>query len=252
MDSDGKLVWGGTRVLTVFLAIGAVAAIAILVTVRHVPAPGDISHALSYNPNAYKLSLGHMEDLTIKSFAYLRLPLALAAGAFLLAAAGTLQTQGRRMYVTVAVAMVIFFHAARIAMVRFDPYLSSRPLIADLQRSPPGNLIIDHHYYWYSSVFFYTDRSALLLNGRFFNMVYGSYAPGAHNAFIDDTQFRDLWQEGDRYYIITKGEGADRLKSLVGADKLFMVGVSGGKFLFTNHPVPSVSDRESGVGSPTK
>ena len=49
---------------------------------RHIPTPGDISQALSSNPAAYKLSLGHMEDLTLKSFAYLRLPLALAAVAF--------------------------------------------------------------------------------------------------------------------------------------------------------------------------
>ena len=73
--------------------------------------------------------------------------------------------------------MVVFLHAARLAMVTFDPYLSSRPLVKVLDRSPPGDLIIDHHYFWYSSVFFYTDRTALLLNGRFFGMVYGSYAP---------------------------------------------------------------------------
>jgi len=38
---------------------------------------------------------------------------------------------------------------------------------------------VDHHYYTYSSIFFYTGRSALLLNGRYNNLVYGSYAPGA-------------------------------------------------------------------------
>jgi hypothetical protein len=217
-------------------AICAVAAIAILVAVRHVPSPGDISEALSYNPGAYKLSLGHMQDLTLKSFAYLRLPLALALAAFVLAVAGTVIVS-KRAYVIVAVAMVIFFHAARIAMVRFDPYLSSRPLVAELERLPDGNLIIDHHYYWYSSVFYYTDRSALLLNGRFNNMVYGSYAPGAPNVFIDDNQFRDLWQKPERYYVFTKGTGVDRLVSLAGANKLITVGVSGGKSLFTNHPL---------------
>lgn len=241
MELDGKLCRAGTRVLTAVFALCAVAAIAVLVAVRHVPTPGDISEALSYNPGAYKLSLGHMEDLTIKSFAYLRLPLAVAAGAFVLAAAGTIAAS-RRAYVIVGIAMVGFFHAARIAMVRFDPYLSSRPLVAKLDQSPRGNLIVDHHYYWYSSVFFYTDSSALLLNGRFNNLVYGSYAPGVPNVFIDDDQFRKLWQTPDRYYVFTKGPGVDRLRSLVGADKLITVGISGGKSLFTNHPVRFVPE----------
>ncbi len=58
------------------------ACLAILVAVRNVPTPGDISQALSRHPGAYTLSLGHMEDLTLESFAYLRLPLAIAAVAF--------------------------------------------------------------------------------------------------------------------------------------------------------------------------
>ena len=47
------------------------------------PTPGDISQALSSNPSAYSLSLGHMEDLTLDSFAYFRLPLVIAGMAFL-------------------------------------------------------------------------------------------------------------------------------------------------------------------------
>ena len=81
---------------------------------------------------------------------------------------------------------VLFFQAARMALVVFDPYLSSRPLAEALLRAPPGKLIVDHHYYTFSSIFFYTNRDALLLNGRFNNLVYGSYAPGAPNVFIDD------------------------------------------------------------------
>ncbi len=237
MVEEGKLVRLGNRLLTAICAVAALAAIAILIAVRHVPTPGDISEALSSNPGAYKLSLGHMEDLTLKSFAYLRLPLGLAAVAFLIGVAGTLRASSKKVYLAIAVMMVVFFHAARIAMVRFDPYLSSRPLVNRLEKSPPGGLIIDHHYYWYSSVFFYTNRTALLLNGRFNNMVYGSYAPGAANVFLDDRQFLDLWAGPGRYYIFTKGAGYDHLKTLVGAGELDTVAVSGGKYLLTNHPV---------------
>jgi len=238
MVVDGKLARGGTRVLTVVFALAAVACFAILVAVRHYPTPGDISEALTSNPEAYKLSLGHMEDLTIKSFAYLRLPLGMAAGAFAIGAIGTLWTKSRRVYLVVAFAMVVFFHAARVAMVAFDPFLSSKPMVDVLERSPRGELIVEHHYYWYSSVFFYTDRRALLLNGRVHNLIYGSYAPGAADVFIGDDEFKALWRQPERYYIFTKAESVGRLASLVGQDQLTTVDASGGKVLLTNHALP--------------
>ncbi|HTZ90185.1 MAG TPA: glycosyltransferase family 39 protein [Alloacidobacterium sp.] len=237
MAMNGRLVRGGTRVLTVLCACAVVSAIALLVAVRHVPTPGDISQALSFHPTAYKLSLGHMEDLTLNSFAYLRLPLALAAGAFLIGTIGTLRPARRYTYIAVGVMMVFFFQAARLAMVRFDPYLSSRPLVEALERSPQGELIVNHHYYWFSSVFFYTDRNALLLHGRFNNLVYGSYAPDAPNVFLDDSQFKNLWLKPDRYYIVTKASAVPDLEALVGRDQMTTVDESGGKVLLTNHPL---------------
>ncbi len=236
MALESRAVRVGTRAVTVFCAIAAIAIISVLVAVRHLPTPGDISQALTSNPSAYKLSLGHMEDLTIDSFAYLRLPLALAAAAFIIGGITTLRTARKSAYFGIAIMMVVFFHAARLAMVTFDPYLSSRPLIETLKQSPQGDLIIDHHYYWFSSVFFYTDRTALLLNGRFHNLVYGSYAPGAANPFIDDNQFRELWRKPSRYYIFARTDQIDNLASLVGKDNLITVRTSGGKFLLTNHP----------------
>ncbi len=107
-----------------------------------------------------------------------------------------------------ALMMVIFFQAARLAMVVFDPYLSSRPLAEAMLESPEGKLIVDHHYYTFSSVFFYTNRTALLLNGRVNNLDYGSYAPGAPDVFIDDSQFKDLWHTPERYYMVANQPGA--------------------------------------------
>ena len=53
----------------------------------------------------------------------------------------------------------------------------SRPLANALLAVPHGDLVVDAPYYTYLSVFFYTNRTAWLLNGRFNNLVYGSYAP---------------------------------------------------------------------------
>jgi hypothetical protein len=176
-----------------------------------------------------------MEDLTLASFAYLRLPLAMAVLAFCVGAVGTFKAGARRAALSAGLMMVIFFHAARVAMVAFDPYLSSRPLAEAIEKAPPGTLIVDRHYYTFSSVFFYTNRSALLLNGRRINLEYGSYAPGAANVFIDDSQFREIWLRPETAYIVANQSAVARLEGLVGHDQLHVLAASGGKVVLTNH-----------------
>jgi len=238
MATDNKWMRRGTTALSLVAGCAAVAAIVILALSRGMAAPGDISRALSSHPQAYKLSLGHMEDLTLASFAYLRLPLALAAGALVVGSIGTFRANMQRAALVAAVMMVLFFHAARLAMVAFDPYLSSRPLAEALKNSPKGTLVVDRHYYYFSSVFFYTNRSALLLNGRFMNLEYGSCAPGAPNVFIDDAQFKGLWLKAERSYLVAKESALPRLQRTVGSAYLDVVATSGGKVLLTNQPLP--------------
>ncbi len=237
MAAGGDWIRYGTRVLCGIFLAAAVTVLTLYFLAWNLPTPGDISSALSANPGAYKLSLGHMEDLTIASFAYLRLPLLVAALAFLVGAIGTFRAKGQRAFLGTALMAILFFQAARIAMAAFDPYLSSRPLAEKLLHSPSGQLIVDHHYYWFSSVFFYTNRDALLLNGRFNNLVYGSYAPGAPDVFIDDTQWKTLWLQPQRYYLVIKQESEGRLAKVVDPKLLMVVAQSGGKLLLTNHPV---------------
>jgi len=130
--------------------------------------------------------------------------------------------------------MVVFFQGARAALVAFDPYLSSRPLANALMQAPPGELIVDHHYYTYSSIFFYTGRPALLLNGRFNNLVYGSYAPGAPDVFVDDAQFRQMWQRNARCYLIADDPRLREIERLVAPAPVRVVAHSGGKLLLVN------------------
>jgi hypothetical protein len=232
----------GTRVLAVITACAAIVIFAILTTVRHVPTPGDISSALSQHPSAYTLSLGHMEDLTLESFAYLRVPLLLAGIAFLIGTVRCVLSNGRGTMIAIGVMMVLFFQAARLALIAFDPYLSSRPLAEALLRSPSGKLIVDHHYYTFSSIFFYTGRDALLRNGRINNLVYGSYAPDAPDVFIDDSQFADLWLKPERTYIVADDSAVAGLERLVGDAKLIVTARSGGKVLLCNEPIPSAKE----------
>ncbi len=134
--------------------------------------------------------------------------------------------------------MVLFIHAARMALVVFDPYLSSRPLANALLNAPPGQLIEDNAYYTFSSVFFYTNRTALLLHGRKTNLEYGSYAPGAPPVFIEDPEFQQKWTSPSRYYLLAEGPAVPQIASLVGQPSLHVVAESGGKFLFANHASP--------------
>jgi hypothetical protein len=240
MATDGKWIRRGTRVLSLVAGAAAITAIIILVLSRRFPAAGDIFSALTQHPNAYKLSLGHMEDLTLASFAYLRVPLALAALAFCVGTIGTLRANTRRAVFAATLMMLLFLHAARVAMVAFDPYLSSRPLAEALRKSPPGTLIVDHHYYTFSSVFFYTNRTALLLNGRWNNLEYGAFAPGAPDVFIDDPKFKDLWLTPKRFYVVAYATVLPRLENLVGPSKLNRIEERGGKVLITNLPLPAV------------
>ena len=239
MATESSLVRLCTRVLCVIAGMAGVACFVLVFLVRHSPTPGDISSALSRHPSVYTLALGHMLDLNLESFAYLRLPLVLAGIAFLIGVLGTVRFTANRSAMAISVMMVMFFQAARLAMVSFDPFLSSRPLAEAILRSPPGKLIMDDQYYTFSSIMFYTNHDALLLNGRYFNLEYGSYAPGAARVFIDDSQFRNLWLEPSRYYMVAKQSGLPRLEKLVGSARLNIVATGGGKVALTNHPLAS-------------
>jgi hypothetical protein len=208
----------------------------IFYNVRGVAAPGDISRALQQHPDAYTLSLGHMGDLTLQAFAYLRAPLVVAGVAFAVGAAGAFLLPGRQAFLALAAMMILFFHASRMALVVFDPYLASRPLAEALRRQPKGQLIIDGAYYPFSSVPYYADRTALLLNGRTTNLEYGSYAPGAPSVFIDEKRFVQLWSSPNCYYLVADSSRTETLHRLAGSDNLHPVVESGGKTLFVNHP----------------
>ncbi|MGA7850180.1 MAG: glycosyltransferase family 39 protein [Terriglobales bacterium] len=238
MAAGGDWIRRGTRVLAVIAACAGLVTLTLFFFTRNFPAPGDISQALSPHLGAYKLSLGHMQDLTLASFAYLRVPLLVAAIAFCVDAVANWKWAGQRAFLSAALMMILFFHAARLAMAVFDPYLSSRPLAEAILRSPEGTLIVDHHYYTFSSIFFYTNRTALLRNGRFNNLEYGAYAPGVPDVFIDDAQYTNLWLKPERSYIVASQNVVPRLESLVGAEHLTVVAASGGKVVLTNLPMP--------------
>ena len=236
MEDTSWVRWG-TMAASIIAAGFAMVLGVILAKVWSLPAPGDISSALTNNPDAYTLALGHMSDLTLSAFAYLRLPLFLAVVALATGAIGCWALPSRMKWAALAVMMIMFFQAARMALVVFDPYLSSRPLANALMKAPPGKLMVDGAYYPFSSVFFYADRDALLWNGRFNNLEYGSLAPNSPNVFVDDAQAQKLWNTDDRWYLLASEDDFDRLTQVLGAMHFHTILKSGGKALYTNLPI---------------
>jgi len=252
MATGGDWVRRGTRVLAVVAGCATLAAFTLFALVRNVPTPGDISTALSQHPEVYTLSLGHMEDLTLQSFAYLRFPLAVAAAAFLVGALGNFRATGQRAFIAAGLMMVLFFQGARMALVVFDPFLSSRPLAEALLRSPDGKLITEGHYYPFSSVFFYTNRTALLLNGRRANLEYGSNAPDTPDVFINESQFKNLWLRPERCYVVANQSELAHFQGLAETSQTTVVAMSGGKFVLTNHPLASSRLQGEPATKPTR
>jgi 4-amino-4-deoxy-L-arabinose transferase-like glycosyltransferase len=219
-------------------ALAALVATSVLVKALGLPTPGDISNALRPNQNSYTLSLGHMTDLTLQAFAYLRVPLCLAAVAFAIGAMALGITKGRKACLLTAAMLVCLFQAARIAMVSFDPYLSSAPLAEVLKRSPKGTLISNGPYYTFSSVYFYTDYQAFILNGRVNNLEYGSYARDGSRVFIGEQEFARVWGKAERCYVATEDDKLPALRRLVGACPMYLLTRAGGKSIWSNLPLP--------------
>src|SRR6267378_6933337 len=97
-----------TRALLAIFALIFVGLSAILLLVWRQPAPGNIGGALTQHSDLYTLSLGHMRDLTLRAFAYLKAPLGLAAFAFGAGASGLFASRSnlRRTVLVVAASMI--------------------------------------------------------------------------------------------------------------------------------------------------
>jgi 4-amino-4-deoxy-L-arabinose transferase-like glycosyltransferase len=234
MAEAGDQVWRRiTLAVSAIATLALVSIAAILAASARYSAPGDIAQALAQNPAAYTLSLGHMGDLTLRSFAYLRGPLILAGIATLAGALGAFVFRRKRAALAIACMMVLFLQAAHLALIAFDPYMGSFPLADALNKAPRGGLIVDDPYFEFSSLFFYTHRQALILNGRVNNLEYGSYAPGAPHVFIGDQEFIRRWKSPDRWYVATEDDKAQHLRDLVGND-LRPIVHAGGKTIYVN------------------
>ena len=228
----------------ILFAVGIlVFAITIFFVVTAPPAPpnADIVDLLTSNPDLYKLSLGHLFDLTAQSMSLFRLPLALTGIAFLGGTASSWWFRRRQNVtdanVALAAMMVVFLFAVHLALGTFYPTLGSKPLALAINREfrPGDTIIIDGTHSQASSINFYTGKQLHMLNARTDNLWYGSLFPDSPAVFEDNSSFQKLWQSPGRvFFVVYDSSGKAKLDAL--GSPIFEIAKSGGKTVYSNHP----------------
>jgi 4-amino-4-deoxy-L-arabinose transferase-like glycosyltransferase len=209
---------------------------------RHLPYAGDIGSVLAkHNLANDTLSMSHMLDLTGESFAALRLPALIAAGALVVGPMLALGLRRRRRHYaatwTTACAMALLFVAAHIALVRFEPYLSSKRLAQAIAREAgAGDQVMIYGDQAYgSSLLFYLRRPIYLVNGRTTTMWFGSTFPDAPKIYLDNSGLLQAWKAHGRVFLFVAPYNRTQVDALLGADK-YVVAEGSGKIVYSNRP----------------
>jgi 4-amino-4-deoxy-L-arabinose transferase-like glycosyltransferase len=239
----------GTRFSSVLLALGAVGfAVAIFFAVTSkTPPPGvDIADLLQKAPAMYKLSMGHLFDLTGQAMGVFRWPLVVAGVGLLL---GTFfnwlfRKRGAAQWGNLALAgmMVALLYAVHVSLGIFNPMLGSKPLAMAIREyyKPGDTIVINGQQALSSSVLFYTGVPLHMLNAQAGDLWFGSLFPDSPKVFEDDASFARLWLGPARVFFVMPAEGGlEKLQAL--GKPYYSVARSGGKSVYTNHALDAAS-----------
>jgi hypothetical protein len=240
----------------VFTVVGLVAAATLgwgLWESRSLPFVADIGTLLAHRGvGDYSLAMSHFFDLTGPSFAALRLPAGLAAGALLVGplTGFVLRLMKKNIAATVSVGLTaaVFLVAAHIAFARFEPMLSSKQLADTIlqQGNAADELVIYGDQSNASSVIFYTHqffgRPALLVLepcsrfGEGTSLLWGSCYPDAPKIFLTEDQLAAKWGKGPRHWLFAQDTARSKVEQLL-AGRLTAVKTVADKTLWTDRPL---------------
>jgi 4-amino-4-deoxy-L-arabinose transferase-like glycosyltransferase len=246
---DSALRRSAARGATVFLVMGVIAFVAAIwiATVSPALASGaDFGELLRRAQSMYKMSMGHLFDLTPQAMGFFRWPLILTGVSFL---AGSVlhwifRRRGASMKANLALAsmMVVLFYAVHLALGTFSSVLGSKPLAMAIQRNyePGDTIVVNGQYSRGSSILFYTGVRMHMLNGLINDLWFGSLFPDCPKVFEDDASFARLWLGPGRVFLFVPNDrNIENLKSL-GAP-YYLVARAGGKSVYSNRPVASAA-----------
>ncbi|HEX6466635.1 MAG TPA: glycosyl transferase, partial [Terriglobales bacterium] len=227
------------------LIVGWLSAIALSIGLwssRQLPFQPDVGSVLTERAvGNYTLSMSHFFDLTGASFAGLRLPAFLAALGFLLGPAIALWLYMRKRagaaIWAVAFFAALFLFAAHLALVRFEPYLSSRSLARAAQKvaTPESKFMIYGDQSYGSSWIFYLQKQVYLVNGRTTSMQFGSNYPDAPKIFLNDSELVSQWKGAARIFLFVPLDQEGKIQRLF-PHRVFDVARTSANVVLSNQP----------------
>ncbi len=242
---DSALRRSAVRGATALLVLGVIAsAIAgwFAAVAPAVPKDADFGEVLRRVNSMYKLSMGHLFDLTPQAMGFFRWPLILTAISFLV---GTVlhwifrkRGASMRANLTLASMMVVLLYAVHLALGTFNPVLGSKPLALAIQRyyKTGDTIVVNGQYSRASSILFYTGIQMHMLNGLTNDLWFGSLYPDCPKVFEDDASFARLWRGPGRvFFFIPSDLDIDPLQKL-GAP-YYLVAKAGEKSVYSNQPI---------------
>jgi 4-amino-4-deoxy-L-arabinose transferase-like glycosyltransferase len=242
----------------VLLAIGClvfVACMSIFAQTHPFPPGTDIGDVLIAHPGHYKLSLGHMQDLTIEALGMFRKPL-WGFGAVMLIGTGLnwfFRRRGSVLKANLALAtmMVALLLCVYQGFVIFSPEISSKNLALAIKKEyQPGETIVFYRNYESgASITFYTGERVHIVDGRRADLWFGSLFPDVPHVFEDQDSFVRLWNGPNRVYLFTEDPFVDDALKGIDPKTAHVFARSGGKVVFTNQPSMPASSAPSSPGS---
>jgi hypothetical protein len=233
---------GATALVAIAAVISGCLLAAGLWSSRHLPFVPDIGTVLAKHDLANDtLSMSHMLDLSGESFAALRLPAMLATIAFLLGPITSLILRWKRRNWaatwTMAVTMTLFLFAAHIALQRFEPYLSSKPLAVKIasELQPNDRVMIYGDQSFGSSLLFYLQRPVELVNGKSSSMWFGSTFPDVPKIYLSDADLLREWGSPTRIFLFVTTYQKAQVDALIQSPK-YIIAESSGKTIYSNQP----------------
>jgi 4-amino-4-deoxy-L-arabinose transferase-like glycosyltransferase len=224
--------------------LGFVTAMAMLAMTHRFPPGTDIGAVLTPHPGHYKLSLGHMQDLTVDALGLFRGPL-LLVGLALLIGTGLnwlLRRRGQPLKANLAITamMILVLFCVHWGYAIFAPELTSKAMALEIKShlAPEDKIVVNGKYEIGSTLNYYTGSELYVLNGHDGNLWFGSFFPGAPNIFLDDQSFARLWNGPNRVFLFTEDYVKQEALRDLDSNIVFVFAREGGKTVFTNRPRP--------------
>jgi hypothetical protein len=232
-----------------------VACMSIFVQSHPFPPGTDIGDVLTAHPGHYKLSLGHMQDLTIEALGMFR-PQLWEFGAAMLLGTGLNWFFRRRGFalkanLALAAMMVAILLCVYQGFVIFSPEISSKSLALAIRKDlQPGQTIVFYRNYESgASIVFYTGQRVHIIDGRRADLWFGSLFPDVPPVFEDHNSFVQLWNGPNRVYLFTEDSFVEDALKGIDPKTAHVFARSGGKVVFTNQPIATASNAAPGSGS---